>query len=223
MTIVSQHCEEALGVHHDDMIMADVRQRTREAVNRIAAGIAPGMLEEDANRMARSVLRDLGMQRGWHGIFVRFGPNTVKFYGEPSVPGVRLGDDDIFIVDIGPVWQKWEGDGGDTFVTGGDPEMLRAREDVHILFDRVRAHWANGTATGRDLYAYAGQEADRMGWKLNLDLDGHRLGDFPHALIHRGALAEIDYVPAPSLWVLEIHIRHKTRQFGAFFEDMLLA
>jgi len=29
-------------------------------------------------------------------------------------------------------------------------------------------------------------------------------------------------VPASGLWVLEIQLRHPTRPFGAFFEDLLL-
>jgi hypothetical protein len=35
-------------------------------------------------------------------------------------------------------------------------------------------------------------------------------------------LAEIAFRPNPSLWVLEIAIVHPERQFGAFYEDLLL-
>jgi hypothetical protein len=35
-------------------------------------------------------------------------------------------------------------------------------------------------------------------------------------------MAEVDIVPAPDLWVLEIAIIHPDRTFGAFYEDMLL-
>ncbi len=64
------------------------------------------MFEEEAVQYARQVLKDLEMLRGWHGIHVRFGVNTLKQFGEPSAPGVKLRDDDIFFIDIGPVWQK---------------------------------------------------------------------------------------------------------------------
>ena len=214
--------EEKVGELYDRAIMADVRERTRDAVQAIGASIRPGMNEDEANAIARKVLKERGLLRGWHGIFVRFGPNTLKFYGEPSDPGILLGEDDIFIVDIGPIWQKWEGDAGDTFLTGTDPEMRRARDDVHRLFDIVQKHWAETGASGRDLYAFAEEQAKVMGWELNLDLNGHRLSDFPHALIHKGALSDADFAPAPDLWVLEMHIRHPTRRFGAFYEDMLL-
>ncbi len=212
-----------MGTHYDRAIMAEVRDRTREAVRMIGARIVPGMDENAANAIARRTLRELGLLRGWHGIFVRFGPNTLKFYGAPSDPGVVLGEDDILIVDIGPVWKKWEGDAGDTFVTGSDPEMRRARDDVHKLFGIVRDHWADTGTSGRELYNFAEDEARAMGWELNLELGGHRLGDFPHALVHEGALAEADFIPSPDLWVLEMHIRHPSRRFGAFYEDMLLS
>lgn len=221
--MATPRAEERPGEHYDRAIMADVRERTQEAIRAIAAGIRPGMNEDEAQAHARKVLRERDMGRGWHGVFVRFGPNTLKFYGEPSHPGVILGEDDIFIVDIGPVWHKWEGDGGDTFLTGKDPEMRRARDDVHRLFEIVRDHWAGNRVTGRELYAFAEVQAEALGWRLNLDLNGHRLGDFPHALIHKGALADADFTPAPDLWVLEMHIRHPERPFGAFFEDMLIA
>ena len=32
----------------------------------------------------------------------------------------------------------------------------------------------------------------------------------------------LPFCPSPLIWVLEIHIRHPTEQYGAFFEDMLL-
>lgn len=214
--------EEANGPHFDWAGMMEARARTRQAVADIAARIEVGMDEDEAQRIARSVLKDAGLLRGWHGIFVRFGPNTLKFYGEPSDPDIRLGADDIFIVDIGPVWQKWEGDAGDTFVTGQDAEMARARRDVRTLFDATAAHWRAGQVSGAALYAFAEAEACAMGWRLNLDLGGHRLSDFPHALIHRGNLKDAAFVPVSRAWVLEMHIRHPDRPFGAFYEDLLL-
>ena len=38
----------------------------------------------------------------------------------------------------------------------------------------------------------------------------------------QNALADADLYPKPNLWVLEMAIRHPTRQFGAFYEDLLL-
>ena len=63
-----------------------------------------------------------------------------------------------------------------------------------------------------------------MGWELNLKrMSGHRIGDFPHKHRIPGMmLSTVDIVPSALLWILEIHIRHKSRPFGAFYEDLML-
>lgn len=213
---------EAVGQHYDIAMMLEARSRTRQVIERIAAKIAPGMLEETAVEYARQVLKDAQMGRGWHGIHVRFGPNTLKPFGVPSEPGVILQQNDIFFIDIGPVWQKWEGDGGDTFVVGNDPDMQRAKHAVREVFDRVRARWLADRVSGQELYRYAADQARSLGWELNLKMSGHRLADFPHAALHKGSLADASFSPANALWVLEIQIRHPERPFSAFYEDLLL-
>jgi hypothetical protein len=221
--MTDQIAEEAVGPNYDAAGLLEARARTRQAIADIAAGIQPGMTEDGALDVARRVLKDGGLLRGWHGIKIRFGANTLKTFSEPSEPGTVLGADDIFFVDIGPVWEKWEGDGGDTFTVGADPDMAAAARDVRVLFDTVQDRWRAEGLSGQALYAFAAAEAERMGWVLNLNMDGHRLADFPHSAIHKGALAEAPYAPSPGLWVLEIQIRHPVRPIGAFYEDLLLS
>lgn len=213
---------ERNGPHFDTAQLLAVRRMTHDAITRIAAAVRPGMVEEDAVEMARDILSEAGMARGWHDVYVRFGSNTTKTFGAPSDPGIVLGDDDIFLIDIGPVWKQWEGDGGDTFTTGSNPEYRRCARDARDIFHAVRRHWLDAGATGKTLYALAEAEAEQRGWKLNLDLSGHRISDFPHAAVYEGPLADVEFSPQALLWVLEIHIRHPTKAFGAFFEDMLL-
>ena len=213
---------ERVGVDFSAQTMLSVRDKTRAAIHEIAARCTPGMVEEEAVEIAKGILKAAGMQRGWHDVYVRFGSNTTKTFGEASDPGVVLGEDDIFLIDIGPVWETWEGDGGDTFVTGSNVDMARCKRDAKALFHLVRAKWRDEKLTGEALYEFAESEASALGWALNLDLSGHRISDFPHAAIYEGPLAEIPFHPAPLLWVLEIHIRHPEQPYGAFFEDMLL-
>jgi len=92
---------------------------------------------------------------------------------------------------------------------------------VRELFDRVRAIWDGGAVSGRALYERAEEEARAMGWVLNLDIRGHRVSDYPHSVHKGGNLGDLDTVPGTGLWILEMQIRHPTRPFGAFHEDLL--
>lgn len=214
--------EEAVGQNYDRDGMLEARRQTFIAIERIAAQMRPGMKESEGLEIARQTLKSMNMLRGWHGIYVRFGENTLCTYNEKNPPDVVLKDDDIFYIDIGPVYEKWEGDGGDTFVIGGDVGMHAAKRDVRKIFDLVREKWLTEKLTGRALYEFAEEAAKNLGWVLYTEVAGHRLADFPHKAFHSGPLAVTEFAPAADLWVLEIQIRHPERKFGAFYEDLLL-
>jgi methionine aminopeptidase len=213
---------EAVGPAFVKEQMLSMRSKVRGIIHEIAAAVKPGMVEEDAVEMAKEILATHGMVRGWHDVYCRFGTNTLKTFGAPSDPGIVLKENDIILIDIGPVWEEWEGDGGDTFVFGDNPDMARCAKDAKTLFHIVRQKWATTGMSGKELYEFATEQALGLGWELNMDLSGHRLSDFPHAAIYDGPMADVDFKPSPLLWVLEIHIRHPTAGYGAFFEDMLL-
>jgi Metallopeptidase family M24 len=214
--------EEAVGPAFSEQQMLTVRDKTIAAIRQIAANIKPGMTEEHAIEMAKDLLADNDMVRGWHDVVVRFGENTLKTYGAASEPGTALKDNDIFFIDIGPVWEDWEGDGGDTFVVGNEAGMERCAQAARELFHLVRHKWESTGMSGKQLYEFAAAEASRLGWELNMELSGHRLSEFPHAATYNGTMAEIGFRPSALIWILEIHIRHPTAGYGAFFEDMLL-
>jgi hypothetical protein len=87
-------------------------------VLRIAEKIQPGMLEEDARRIGRETLVQLGSREGWHKTLVRFGPKTVKNYIDPSEPNIRLGDNDISLSILGRSGKIWK-------ATAAEPSWLR--------------------------------------------------------------------------------------------------
>jgi len=198
------------------------RAKAQEAVSRIAAQVQAGLLEEDANKMVAATLLEMGATKAFHKPYIRFGTNTVKTFGADSDPGVRLGEDDIFFIDVGPVWDGYEGDAGETFVTGSNPELKRCALDAKAIFEAVAEKWKTGKPTGEELYQFARQKAKELGWELNMDLGGHRLGDFPSGDHYDGPLSEISFYPAPNRWMVEIHIRHPDQAFGAFYEDLLM-
>ena len=210
---------EAVGPRFTDDGMEQARAHTMGALDIIASRILPGMTEDDGERIARKTLKDLGLLLGWHKVVVRFGCNTVLEYGAPSKPGVILGQEDIFTLDIGPIWNGWEGDGGNTYVVGHDAEMIKARGDVRKLWLIVQDHWRDTGASGQALYDLASVQADRMGWILNPIMAGHRVSDFPHP--YHGRLSDLTKAPSTHRWILEILIRHKSQAIGAYYEDLL--
>lgn len=42
-----------------------------------------------------------------------------------------------------------------------------------------------------------------------------------YGVYFRGSLASTDIKPKENLWILEIHIRHPKKEFGAFYEDLI--
>jgi len=202
--------------------MLETRAKAQQAVSRIAEQVTVGMLEEDANAMVVATLQEMGATGVFHRPYIRFGSNTTKTFGADSDPGIRLGDDDIFFIDVGPVWGEYEGDAGDTFVTGNNPELQRCAVDARKIYEAVEKKWRSEQATGVELYSFADQMAKELGWALNFDLGGHRLGDYSSAENYEGPLSEIAFHPSPNIWMVEIHIRHPELPFGAFYEDLLI-
>lgn len=213
---------ERVGARHDHAAMLAGRRRARAAVRDFASRVVTGMTEEEGLGLARRSLRAHGFEQDWVEPCLRFGTNTLKRYGEPSDPGVALGRDDLWFVDVGPLWRGHECDYAETFVVGGDPERHRMARDVRGIFERAQGHWRSARATGAELYRFAAAEAESRGWRLDAEMAGHRLGAWPHAEFHEGYLANADFTPSSGLWMLEIQIRHPDRAYSAFFEDLLL-
>lgn len=213
---------EATGAKFSLKSMQNARALSQLAVRRIASGMRPGMTHSQAHDLAMATLQKLEMERNWHPVVIRFGEDTLKTFREQSDPASVLGEQDIFFVDIGPVWEGHEGDAGDTFVTGDDPQMHACAEAARTLWHEVADRWRADRLSGRALYAWAAERAEAMGWRLNLDIKGHRVCDFPHAIYQAGRLGDFGLCPTTGIWILEIQIAHPTRPFGAFYEDLLM-
>lgn len=213
---------EAVGQAYSAQAMLHARERSMQAVQEIGRLIRPGMTEHQAREAASAHLLAMGIDRIWHPTIVRFGPATLKTFKQASEPGRVLGADDIYFVDIGPVWDGHEGDAGDTFVTGSDRDMQAAALAARQLWREVSELWRTQRLSGADLYVQAAQRAEALGWRLNLDIKGHRVSDFPHAIYKAGSLGDFGLCPDTGIWILEIQIAHPQRPFGAFYEDILM-
>ncbi|WP_159814069.1 M24 family metallopeptidase [Pseudomonas sp. 18058] len=213
--------KEAVGERFVLETMRHAQQLTWKAVDAIAEVIKPGMLESEAQALGKQILVELDMDRIWHPLLIRFGANTLKTFKQRSDGDPVLGKNDIFFIDMGVVWRGHEGDAGATYTTGSDPEMIACAAAAKELFDRVEAFWRQGVS-GVALYRFASDQAEAMGWVLNLNIKGHRVSDFPHAIHRGGDLGDFDQTPNAGVWILEIQIAHSTRPFGAFYEDLLI-
>jgi Xaa-Pro aminopeptidase len=214
--------KEAVGTGFDVELMRYASAQAWCGVEMMQATFKPGMRESDACAAAQRILADVGMERIWHPTHVRFGVNTTKTFKQKSDGDPVLGEDDIYFVDIGPVFRGHEGDVGATFVVGDDPEKIACAAAAKELFETVRRTWKDDGLAGPALYDFAAQRAHDMGWKLNLDIKGHRVSDYPHSVHRGGDLGDFNGRPASGVWILEIQIAHVSKPFGAFYEDLLI-
>ena len=212
---------EAVGQRFDPAGLLHARAQSWTALQGIRERMRPGISEEEARSEAAQVFRALGMERLWHPVIIRIGPNTTKTYRDRSLPDIRLGENDIYFIDLGLVFNGHEGDVGDTFTVGHAPEQQACAQAARNLFREVAGQWRKQGWSGHKLYNYAHERAEAMGWRFNHAIKGHRISDFPHSVHQGGNLGDFEHSPSTGLWILEIQLAHPTEPFGAFYEDLL--
>lgn len=164
---MTHHDREAVGQAFDPARMQHARRQSWEALQGIRERMQPGISEAQAQAEAAQVFAELGMERLWHPVIIRIGPNTTKTYRERSLPDVRLGENDIYFIDLGLVFDGHEGDVGDTFVVGHAPEQQACAQAARDLFRDVADVWRTEGLNGQALYNYAHERAGSLGWRFN--------------------------------------------------------
>ncbi len=218
---LEQQPAQKVGAGFSLVAMQQAQQTALDCLQQIAARLEPGISEADAVAIAMTVLQQAGAEQHWHPPIIRFGHNTAKIYSEPSTPDSRLGDHDIFFIDIGPVFAGHEADVGATFCLGETPVHHQVQQAVHQVFEQVAAHWRATGCSGAALYQVAADAAARYGMVLNHQIKGHRVGDFPHKLYASGQLGGCDGVVRSGIWVLEIQLLDPLSGYGGFVEQVL--
>lgn len=196
--------------------------------------IWPGRSENDINESVYALAEQMyGFTRYWHKRIVRAGRNTLQPYDE-NPPDLRLTEDDIVFLDLGPVFEDWEADFGRTYVVGSDPLKLKLCRDIEAAFASGKKYFhEHPDITAAELYRHAQELAEQAGWEYGGPIAGHLIGEFPHERIpddkvtlyvhpdnhqimrQRDALGRIRH------WILEIHFVDRARQFGGFYEELL--
>ena len=224
----SREILEEVGADFVKAGLLQARESTINAVRSLSALIQEGMTEDEARKAALQLFADLGVSKHWHRPFVRFGPGTLLTFDDPIQPDYRIQSGDPFYVDVGPVWRdsatliEYEGDYGETFVFGENPEASACIQAGRDLFSEMVAFWNQQQRSGRELYAELSRRTKERGYTLVAGVEGHRVSDFPHHRYTKESLSKTDFAPTPALWVLEVQIAEPQKRFGAFYEDLLI-
>jgi Xaa-Pro aminopeptidase len=176
---------------------------------------------------------EFGVDKHWHRRIVRAGVNTRLPYREQP-PERRVEADDIVSLDLGPVFGEYEADFGKTYVLGNQPEKLRLRDDLELIFHQCRAYYRERPElSGAELYTQVLAACAARGYGYGNSHAGHLVGPFAMARAERDAarnrirsdnawpMNEPDAFGKPRCWVLEIHLLDPTGAFGGFYEDLL--
>lgn len=195
--------------------------------------LRPGISEKQLNKEIYDLGETLGVRSHWHKRVIRSGPNTLSPFAE-NPPDRIIEEDDILVVDLGPVFEAWEVDFGRTYVLGNDPHKIRLRDALEPIWNKVKAlYWENPDMTGEELYDIACAEAEQAGFQFGADLAGHIVGSFPHERIpqdkiklyvKKGNQEKISSVGKDGHkrhWILEIHLHDPVHRFGGFYEQLM--
>ncbi len=213
---------ESVGTNFDEASLKLARDKTLQVIIESSKQIKPGCSEKEGRKIVSEVQSQLGAPKSWHPPQIRFGENTLLPFGKLGLENPILKEDDIFFIDIGPIFDGYEGDVGRTFSIGNNSIMQACVNDVEQIWHEVHEHWRVNNISGVALYEIAKKVTQEKGWLLNLEkANGHRISDFPHAAKIRSSIDSLDYKPSPNRWILEIQIRHPRLPIGAFYEDLL--
>ncbi len=114
------------------------QEKTRQVVLAFSKMLKPGINEVEAKALLEKTLDESGLEKRWHPSKMRIGPNTTKNFRDDSAPHI-LTENDIFFVDIGPVYYNHEGDYGETFTIGSDPRLNKLAESSKTIFNSTGA------------------------------------------------------------------------------------
>lgn len=197
--------------------------------------IVAGKSEEQLNaEVCDLASRRFGIDKHWHKKIVRTGKNTLAIY--PDNPPTRVIDkDDILFIDLGPIVEDYEADIGRTYVLGNDPLKKKLKKDVETAWYNVQEWYHQQTSLkASDLFQYAVEEAEALGWEFRGEIAGHIVGKYPHEQPPDPKSLELDIHPEnhndmflydangnKRHWILELQFIDRKNEIGGYFEQLL--
>lgn len=196
--------------------------------------IVPGKSEKQLNDEVVKVARDVfSVDTFWHKKIVRAGANTMQPYsGDP--PDVIIKDDDIVILDFGPVFNGYEADYARTYIIGNDPAKIKVKAASEAAWVEAN-NWYNQqtSLTGSQFFTYLTELARRYGYEYGGEIGGHIVGPYPHEQLGPGNLG-LDIHPGNHQemflkdpqgndrhWILEMLFVDRINHIGGYMEQLI--
>jgi len=201
-----------------------------EAAGFVEAGRREGEVDADIAALAE---REFGVVRHWHKRLVRSGPSTLCVFADNPDERTIEANDTVYL-DLGPVFEEWEADIGQTYALGADPARRALVAALPHVFEEIRAHAnANPDILCADLFDFACARAEQRGYIFGGKIAGHTVGEFPHLTWpgerehtriypdNPGRLSDLDHLGRKKFWIIEVHLIAADRSFGGFYERLL--
>jgi hypothetical protein len=202
-----------------------------EKSNLIVAGKSEAQLSLEVCNFASEIF---GIEDHWHKKIVRAGKNTLCTYPE-NPPGAIIQEDDVVILDFGPIVLGYEADLGRTYVIGENASKLKIKDAVEKAWYETQHWYLKQTALkSSDLFQYVVDKASEYGYVFGGEIAGHIVGRFPHEQPDDPKSLALDIHPEnhndlflldsngnERHWILELLFIDEENQIGGYFEQLL--
>jgi Xaa-Pro aminopeptidase len=224
-------------MNHTKQKLALAQQKAKELFTIVEERglIVAGKMESGLSKEVVQLAKDIfGIENYWHKKIIRAGVNTLQpFSGNP--PDREIQNDDIVVLDFGPIFEGYEADLGRTYVIGNDPLKLKIKKDVETAWYEAKDWYdKQRNLTGAAFFNYVIDLTKRYGYEFGNEIAGHLVGPFPHEQpddpndlcfdIHPGnhsSILLLDKQGNSRNWILEIQFVDRKNNIGAFFEQLL--
>ena len=202
-----------------------------EKNNLIIAGKSEAQLAAEVCNLA---FEKFGIENHWHKKIVRAGKNTICIYPDDP-PNEIIQENDIVILDFGPIVDGYEADLGRTYVIGTTARKLKIKGDVENAWYEIQSWYKKQTSLrSSDLFQYVVEKATEYGYTFGGAIAGHIVGEFPHEQPIDPKSLELDIHPEnhndmflldangnERHWILELLFIDIENGIGGYFEQLL--
>jgi len=221
-------------VNNQQLLIA--QNKARHLLKEIEARklIAIGLTEKKVTDHIYDLAFELyGTKKHWHKRIVRTGINSVHSFKE-NPPNLTIQENDLVYLDLGPVFDEYEGDIGKTYLLGSDPKKRKLINDLERIFVESKSFYLERPSmTGAELWSHVQDQTKNAGWLYGSHIAGHVIGEFSHVQKYGDApearINQFNKLPMnlpdsdgnKRHWILEIHLVDQNKTFGGFYEDLL--